>query len=48
MFRVDANDQAEFVLSELLPNKQYFLKTLVNVRDDDMDSGYQVTTLNDI
>ena len=43
MFTVNEDEQAEFVLSELLPNKQYFLKTLVNVRDDNIDSGYQVS-----
>ena len=42
LFTVNDDDQVEFVLSELLPNKQYFLKTLVNVRDDNVDSGYQV------
>ena len=42
MFRVNDNDQTEFILSELLPEKQYFFKTTVNVRDDNIESGYQV------
>ena len=42
MFNVNDNEQVEFVLSGLLPNKQYFLKSAINVRDDSVDSGYQV------
>ena len=42
MFHVNDNDQTEFILSELLPEKQYFFKTTVNVRDDNIESGYQV------
>ena len=42
MFVVNDDGQTEFELSELLPNKQYFLRTIVNVRDDNMESGYQV------
>ena len=46
MFRVNDHEQTEFVLSELLPDKQYFLKTIVNIRDDNMESGYQVRNDN--
>ena len=42
MFHVNDNDQTEFILTELLPEKQYFFKTTVNIRDDNMESGYQV------
>ena len=48
MFRVNDNDQTEFILSELLPEKQYFFKTTVNVRDDNIESGYQVIKNRDI
>ena len=47
MFNVNDNEQVEFVLSGLLPNKQYFLKSAINVRDDSVDSGYQVGHVND-
>ena len=48
MFRVNDNDQTEFILSELLPEKQYFFKTTVNVRDDNIESGYQVIKTREI
>ena len=47
MFNVSADEQVEFVFSELLPTKPHFLKTLVNVRDDNIDSGYQVSLKNE-
>ena len=35
---VNDEDEAQVVLSELLPNQQYFLKALVHVRQDE-DKG---------
>ena len=44
LFTLDENEETKFMLAQLLPNQQYFLKVEMHVRDSDVE---KVTNIHD-
>ena len=43
VFDIEDNLESSVVLTGLLPKQQYFVRTLIKIRDNAADTGYRVT-----